>query len=785
MKKLTSLLLVLFAALLLVGCSCDPGGKPKPGFEGGYASVVDPDGYEYEDKTVLKEGFISLASNYPNPPAQGKAGKDGLGKTYTIAGQEFAIKNVYKGAYSSDTDQQHFDYLVNSWAHNSEKYTNMVEGLIENDKHGALVGALAKGYKLSEDASGKKDIYTFQLYEGVQWVENEDCSIHSEVVAEDFVTGLKYVLNPKVASGTVGIVTDLIDGAKEYYNAWVKKNDADSYDADPAAWKAAWIAANTKEGEEAPSAEEAEAAGQAAKAAAAEVAAYLDFAKVGVKAKSKYEVEYTLTGKVPYFISNLTYSPFLPVSAAYLEEVGSDFGIDENHILVNGAYRITRYDRASKIEYTANTKYFKRESVYADHIELLYYGADISTYTKLREWFESGAIDSFTVVQQDEVGFKKYVKGADDSGTLQDPAHPLCNAVTVASDANFAGFFNYNRQDFDYPAGESKTDAQKAAAQKAIRNKNFRLGFVYGMNLMEQLAYYNPAYPEQRLIRHYTLREFAYDQNGKDYADHLDEVWREEQGISGEVSLTASLNGPGSGDPVYDAEKSAQYFATAKAELIAGGLTEADFPIIIDTIGSLNAEFRVYQKALLDSITASSAGVVEVTPRYATDATQNQLWVTTMYNYDFSLSSGWGPDYADPKTFLHTMIVDGDMVENMGFDTESLKSAEIAALQQEILGPYTAKYDIGDAIVDPNRLDERYRAFAEAEYAALFEEGIIFPWLSRAGSRAVVARTIPFQAGKSTYGLTADKFKNVVVSSEAITKTQRAAIVAAYNAEVE
>jgi ABC-type oligopeptide transport system substrate-binding subunit len=29
--------------------------------------------------------------------------------------------------------------------------------------------------------------------------------------------------------------------------------------------------------------------------------------------------------------------------------------------------------------------------------------------------------------------------------------------------------------------------------------------------------------------------------------------------------------------------------------------------------------------------------------------------------------SGWGPDYADPQTFLHTMIVGGDMVEQLGF----------------------------------------------------------------------------------------------------------------------
>ena len=31
------------------------------------------------------------------------------------------------------------------------------------------------------------------------------------------------------------------------------------------------------------------------------------------------------------------------------------------------------------------------------------------------------------------------------------------------------------------------------------------------------------------------------------------------------------------------------------------------------------------------------------------------------------MCSGWGPDYADPNTFLHTMAIDGDMVEMLGF----------------------------------------------------------------------------------------------------------------------
>ena len=122
----------------------------------------------------------------------------------------------------------------------------------------------------------------------------------------------------------------------------------------------------------------------------------------------------------------------------------------------------------------------------------------------------------------------------------------------------------------------------------------------------------------------------------------------------------------------------------------------------------------------------------------------------------------------------------------LGFDAESLKDPAIAALQQEILGPYTELYELGNAITDSSRMSERFRKFAEAEYALLYEYAIIVPWLSQNGYRPAVARTIPYQAGRATYGLTQDKYKNVVViKGDGITQEQRAAIVAAYKAEVE
>ena len=706
MKKLTSLLLVLFAALLLVGCSCDPGGnggeqeEQKEKFLGGYASLVDPEGYKYQYDSKVKDGYISLANKFANAPAEGKAGIDGLGKTYKIAGQEIAIKNYYKGVYSIDTTQEHFNCLINPWNHNSEKYTNMVDGLIENNKHGGLVGALAKGYKIEDADGGAKEIYTFQMHEGVKWVDNETGKVYidtngkeAEVTAEDFVAGLEYVLNPRLESTTVQIVIDLIDGAKKYYEAHTIKNSVDSYNANQEAWVNAWIANNTQDdfggNTVVPNASQAHEAAAAEAEKLAGMTAALNFDTVGVKVVSKYEVAYKLVDKIPYFLSKLTHSPFLPVYKPYLEKMGSQFGIGQNHILVNGAYRMTRYEREIKIQYTKNTKYYDVDHVYIDHIELQCYDTRFVLNSKLRELFDIGVIDSFVINESDTEGFEEYIAGPNGTGTLEEPAYPLCNSIPSIGEAAFFGYFNFNRTFYQYPTNiASKTDKEKLATKEAIKNINFRLGFQYGQNSLKYLACYNPNFPSQWLMRGYTVRELATDENGKDYADHVDEVWREKQGIASGVSLMGFLNGKGSADPTYSPTKAAEYFALAKAELITSGkLTEADFLIKIDVIGTMNAAFRPYQTATYNSITENSGGVVVIQNLVMDYTYQNERWG---FNYDYSLWGGWGPDYADPKTFLHTMIVGGDMVEMLGFDAESLKDPAIAALQEEILGPYTA-----------------------------------------------------------------------------------------------
>ena len=140
--------------------------------------------------------------------------------------------------------------------------------------------------------------------------------------------------------------------------------------------------------------------------------------------------------------------------------------------------------------------------------------------------------------------------------------------------------------------------------------------------------------------------------------------------------------------------------------------------------------------------------------------------------------SGWGPDYADPNTFLHTFAIGGDMVYSLGFNQTN---ADEIALEKQVLGAYNELYEKAAKITDATKLAERYKAFAEAEYKLIYEDAIIIPWYTKTGYYATVSKTVPYQAGKATYGLTSDKLKNVIVSDSVITKEIRAAVKAEYD----
>ena len=715
MKKIVGLVLLVVLSLGLTACNKD-----------------DADEIEkmYDTVTELSTGFTSLENTHANPPlVDGK---------YTVGTTEFSVLDTYNTYYRSEVTEEKFNYLTANSQWNSLMYTNMVDGLVENDQYGSIIGAMAVGYKV-ETVNGYQ-VYTFQIRENVQWIDNQTGLPYAEVVAADFVSGIEYVLNPTNGSQTTTIVQGFLKGATEYAEALGTTDAADD----------------------------------------------LAFSTVGVKEVSKYEVSYTLKEPAPYFLSALTYSPFLPVNSDYLAEVGTAFGVTENYVLVNGCFRITKHIYENTFEMTKNGYYYDYDHVYVNTVNLRYV-PNAATPSTLREWYEADLIDNFTVSADDETGWSTYVTGGTSgSGTVNNPANSSTNGVLVIGDVVYAGVWNFDRDTYEYGTDftnsganvPAKTADQEAATKQAILNNNFRLGALYGFDFMARLD----AQPEPSMLimRAYTNRELTAFE-GKDYADYVDEVYNREQGTTG-ISLSGSIQGD---DPIFDIGQATTYFTTAKTELLAAGLEESDFPITIDFLANRSATRQAYELALwqdiIDAVGPDSANpVIDVRFNVAGSDALRSEWNWESINYDITFGGGWGPDYADAKTYLHTIIIGGDFQSNFGLLGDENTQAAKDVIAQSVFGDYQTLYDAAVAIVDPFQTDARYKALAEAEYNAIFVSALNIPWQTTTSVDPVVSNYLPFQQGKAAYGLTNDKFKNIIVADSVITQDQRTEIIAVF-----
>ncbi|MEW8974225.1 MAG: peptide ABC transporter substrate-binding protein [Tissierellaceae bacterium] len=240
----------------------------------------------------------------------------------------------YRTIYSAEITT--LNYLITSSSVEFGIAANLIDSLTDYDKYGVVKPALATEWEVSEDNL----VWTFKIREGVKWLRY-DGSEYGEVTADDFVNGIKYILDPSNKSLTANIAYSVIKNGEKYYNGEIE-----------------------------------------------------DFEKVGVKALDRYTLEYTLERPVPYFLSMTTYVCFFPVNGEFLNEVGDRFGTDNMNILYNGAYIMESFEPQSRRVLVANDKYWDRENVHIDRLVAIY-NKEASNLAS--ELFLRGEIDSATI----------------------------------------------------------------------------------------------------------------------------------------------------------------------------------------------------------------------------------------------------------------------------------------------------------------------------------------------------------------------------------------------------
>lgn len=549
-------------------------------------------------------------------------------------------------------------------------------------------------------------VWTFNLRKGVKWVTAE-LENYANVTANDWVTAMKYMLDNK------SMLTYLVDGFIKNAGAYMKGK-------------------------------------------------ITDFAQVGVKAKGDYVLEYTLEKPTPYFDTMLTYNAYWPVNAEFLASKGKDFGkVDKNGILYNGAYVLSNYTSKSVIEYDTNPTYWDKDSVYIKHVKLVYFdGKDADS---LFNNFDSGTYvqapiytDNEALFARAQAKYKDYIYRSKQDAT------------------SFLYAFNYDRNSFASPADPTKgktpkSEKEQADTKLAILNRNFRKAVFFGIDRPTILAQRNGDINKLSAIRNsYTAPGLSADRTGKDYTKYVEDALKARN--PSDFPKTFSIDD--AQDPYFNATKAKAYMAKAKAELGAKGVK---FPIQLDvaTDISYTKGFKMDQslKAGLEALFGTDTikiNVVEMdTDNY--DASTYFAETGAQSNYDIGNSTGWGPDYGDPYTFLQTLEpVVGALLIPIGLDPVDEGSDKAAATA---IGLYDYAKLVEAANNEYKDISKRFKLFAQAE-AQILDDAVILPYMSRGGAFAV-SRVVPFTVPLAAYGADEDKLKGRIIGDKVISNAER------------
>lgn len=793
-KRLGSLMVFALSAVALSACSCS---KSNDGMT--YTALYNYDAttlnYMDTNKSENADVFASLVDGLVETDKYGSI-KPALAKTWEQDGKKwtFHIREDVKWLKSNGKEyatvkaqdwvtslqyalqSDEINYLITMFIENSQEYILATEYAAlttdaERVKH-SFFKALASGYDKFK-ASGFEVVLP-TVGQNLNWYYGEIDTGVASGKANDAIGRNAYQLSGTTDSLWVwyNSLTEEDEVYVDEHGNWAFENATESFTGQHAAESetAVEIAWETT----------------AAQAAFNEaLAEYSDFDNVGVKAVDDYTLEYTTYAVQNYFVSALLHSAYYPANAEFIEEVGfENFGTTMDKMLYCGPHMLKTWDIESQVVLKKNKKYWDAENVHLDTIKLIKYDtSNSSNYGWVRTQYEQGLIDGFSVSSSDTEGWAKYVTGSDGTGTIFDPAHAdaYSNESEMGTGSSYLLFLNRN---FNYGWVEnypnlfktSLTKAEVAAGNKALANLNLRKALVYGLDRSyAQEANWAADYinKDQYLSNTYVPKEFAVDENGKDYLDYYAEVYAQKNNMT--VTQATEKTVPGQ-DGITDLTKAKQFMTAAYNEL-KGTMT---FPIKLEYAGLWDADSISYDTEMIAkwnndlkiTVDGQTVQVVEIV-RNTAIATENDYLYASNYSVGHLTIMGWGPDYADPLTYLDTLTRVGAFASFAGIDVVSDE-------EDPLLAQYEALVAAADAKSEPS---ERLAKFAEAEYFAIYEDAMVIPWyIPGRGTRVSVSKIVPYEAMKGAVGCVANKYKFMKVRKTAISRAEREELKAAYEA---
>ena len=710
-----------------------------------------------------------------------------------------SIKTLNSAKSQSATDVSHI--------------ANFVDGLLMNNEYGILERQLASS--ASHDNDYKE--FNFTIKEGVPWYTYDGQeyvakdSLGNDVVqyvkADDFVNTAEIILNYANGSEIAYMVTMFIDGAWEYYCYTEmlflsKKSGKEPYI--DIIWQDLINASNDVKADALRQLIAYESGMDLADVPfidGDDLANISKFKRVGIIAKSEYEIQYKLNQPAHFFPTLLTYAPFYPINRAFFKQHKmTGFGTSKEKMLYNGPYLCSEWSD-TKVQYKRNEKYYNVSDV---HIQTVNYivAPDTISSAEVREAFESGVVDGFSIALSDNVGWAKYITGgtpeAPGTGTVEQPYSPLVNSRQLNS-IDFTYHFTLNverdkdlslQEDTELADTKVYPDGTIANTNRALKIKEVRRLVLDGIDF-EKYNQQNEQTTEdiyQYQLNTLTPPGYVFDENNKDYIDYYYEKYAEEKSLSDGAAAKA-LIGPQTITGVnYSQSQVNQMLSDAQSAVTKyNALNPSEqitLPIIIGYAGAsaYNSSQNLYETMWIQDFNLRANGGVEGTPFVKIinnfKATSSTAAETNAYGAYYTLNSwGWIGDYGDPLTYANTYTTNGEMSTFTGTKAprDNYYLDNLGDLKYEkdgLLAEYDELVDTAKIIYNSDAL--RYKAFADAEYKLINDVYLIKPHSMNSQGWAVsVSRATGYENPTASYGLADYRLTGMWVLVEPPTGAER------------
>ena len=333
--------------------------------------------------------------------------------------------------------------------------SNCFDLLTTNDPYGTLIPAVAEKW---ETPDGGKN-WVFHLRKGVKWVDYKG-EEKAEVIAEDFLWGLEWVLNfGKNDAANISMPSELIAGAEEYYEYTKELGEEESKKLDLTKFKE----------------------------------------MVGIAAPDDYTLTFECLDAFPYFETVTVYNCLAPISGKLLEEIGVDTykAVTFDKLWYNGPYTITTFVHGNEKVLTKNPLYWDKTAKVFNTVTIKMIESSDNAF----QMFQAGELDAIGLTE------------ANLQTIYRDKDHKYHNNLVENRPTKYSYQVHIN---FDKKMADGKPDKNW---NTAIANAAFRKCLYIGIDWTNYLARTNAINPLKCTNLCYTAANLVTTSDGRDYTD--------------------------------------------------------------------------------------------------------------------------------------------------------------------------------------------------------------------------------------------------------------------------